>query len=159
MIQIFTICQPKALNPYIHVWYNLKFHQNAWCSIYVRIIDVRIFQMSHGKLIFRGYWTEIFKFSNWPFLLLLWDFFVKFKILSVTHFEKTFQDCAVRIRYNLSSNDYPEQFDPADTLTANRYMQLENNPVVQLLPNLELQLALNTDWLLNIDPIITYCVF
>jgi hypothetical protein len=60
------------------------------------------------------------------------------------HYNEESKDCALRIRYNISSNDYPEQFDPAGTSTYHQIQKLDNDPVVELYPKLQLQLAIDT---------------
>merc|ERR1712110_36553 len=54
------------------------------------------------------------------------------------------KECILRIRYNISSNDYPEIFDEKSDKTYYSMEYLKNNPVVEIYPKLELQLAINT---------------
>jgi len=61
------------------------------------------------------------------------------------HFLDGAKECVLRIRYNISSNDYE---DPVlDHRNENNYFKmphLENDPVVELYPKLQLQLALDS---------------
>ena len=54
------------------------------------------------------------------------------------------KECILRIRYNISSNDYPEDFDGNQAKTYYPYQHLVNDPVVELYENLQLQLAIDT---------------
>ena len=54
------------------------------------------------------------------------------------------KDCILRMRYNISSNDYPEDADPKDTNTYYAYPHLEEDPIVELYSNLTLRLAIDT---------------
>ena len=60
------------------------------------------------------------------------------------HYLDEAKECVLRIRYNISSNDYPENFDKNETETYYSYQHLESDPVVELYENLQLQLAINT---------------
>lgn len=54
------------------------------------------------------------------------------------------KECILRIRYNISSNDYPEDYDKPREKTYYSYQHLANDPIVELYPKLQLQLAINT---------------
>jgi len=60
------------------------------------------------------------------------------------HFDQSeHKECILRIRYNISSNDYVESFDPT-AHTFYPYPHLTNDPQIELYPKLNLQLAINT---------------
>ncbi|CBY06809.1 unnamed protein product [Oikopleura dioica] len=54
------------------------------------------------------------------------------------------RDCALRIRYNITTNDYPDEFDKRQTGTYFDILKLEDDPTVTMFDELTLQLAINT---------------
>ena len=59
------------------------------------------------------------------------------------HFEEEKQ-CVLRMRYNISSDDYGEKFDSGDITPYFSEQTLENNPTITTKHGVELKLALNT---------------
>ena len=64
-------------------------------------------------------------------------------ILPHFHFIQQPKDCVLRIRYNISSNDYPEDFDRSSDKTYFGNAYLPDDPMVEVFPNLTLQLAID----------------
>ena len=60
------------------------------------------------------------------------------------HFDKTDQECILRVRYNISSDDYPEIFDSPQITTYHQNEHLDNDPTIRLRENLNLALATDT---------------
>jgi len=65
----------------------------------------------------------------------------------IPHFEylkeNEAKECVLRVRYNISSNDYKEDFDQKTTTPYYPYEYLTDFPKVQLLPRLDLTLAID----------------
>ena len=59
------------------------------------------------------------------------------------HFHEE-KECVLRIRYNISSDDYGEEFDSGDITPYFQYQTLQNDPVITTKDGIELQLALDT---------------
>ena len=60
------------------------------------------------------------------------------------HFDKSDQECILRVRYNISSDDYPEIFDSPQITTYHQNEHLDNDPTIKLRENLNLALATDT---------------
>ena len=59
-------------------------------------------------------------------------------------FDRADKECVLRIRYNISSNDYPEIFDSPNISTYHENEHLDDDPTINLRKNVNLALATST---------------
>ena len=61
------------------------------------------------------------------------------------HFDQSEKECVLRVRYNISSDDYPETFDSPIISSFHEEEHLDDDPEITIVENLELELATDTE--------------
>ena len=61
------------------------------------------------------------------------------------HFDQSDKECILRVRYNISSDDYPEIFDSKGISAYHSNEHLDDDPEIEIRENVELALATSTE--------------
>ena len=61
------------------------------------------------------------------------------------HFDQSEKECILRVRYNISSDDYPEIFDSNKISAYHSNEHLDDDPKIEIRENVELALATSTE--------------